>query len=37
MALIDLKIFSESLGMQTSVYVIIPQGSTAGEIGVDRA
>ncbi len=34
MALIDLKIFSESLGMQTSVYVVIPQRSTRGEIGI---
>lgn len=35
MALIDLKFFSEALGVQTSVYVIIPQKSSAGEIGVD--
>ena len=36
MAFIDLHFFSESLGMQTSAYVIIPQDSTAGEIGVNR-
>ncbi len=34
MAFIDLKFFSESLGMQTSVYVVIPQRSTNGEIGI---
>ncbi len=34
MALAELKIYSESLGMQTEVYVIIPQKSTSGEIGV---
>ncbi len=33
MALIDLHIFSESLGMQTSVLVAIPQKSSVGEIG----
>lgn len=36
MALIDLKIYSESLGMQTEVYVVIPQRSSAGEIGIDN-
>ncbi len=36
MALIDLHIFSESLGMQTSVTVVIPQRSTAGEIGTSN-
>lgn len=36
MAFVDLKFFSESLGMQASVYVVIPQKSTAGEIGVTR-
>ena len=34
MALSELSIFSESLGMQTTVYVIIPQKSNQGEIGV---
>ncbi len=34
MALIDLSIYSEALGMQTSVYVIIPQQNTKGEIGI---
>ncbi len=33
MALIDLGIFSEALGIQTSVQVVIPQRSTVGEIG----
>ncbi len=36
MALIDLKIFSESLGMQTSVLVVIPQRNTSGEIGIEN-
>lgn len=36
MALINLKFFSESLGMQTEVYVIMPQRSTAGEIGISN-
>lgn len=35
MAFINLKFYSEALGMQTEVYVVIPQKSTAGEIGVD--
>ena len=34
MALSELKFFSESLHMQTSVYAIIPQRKTNGEIGV---
>lgn len=37
MAFIELSIYSENLGMQTSVSVVIPQKSTSGEIGVDRA
>ncbi len=36
MALIDLCIFSESLGMQTSVKILIPQMSTVGEIGTNN-
>ena len=32
MAFVDLHFFSESLGIQTSAYVIIPQGSAVGEI-----
>ncbi len=36
MALIELGIFSEALGMQTSVKIIIPQKSTVGEIGTDN-
>lgn len=36
MALIDLKFFSETLGMQTEAYVIIPQKSSVGEIGIDN-
>ena len=35
MALINLKIYSESLGMQTEVIAAIPQRNTAGEIGID--
>lgn len=34
MALIDLKFYSEALGMQAEAYVVIPQKSTAGEIGI---
>lgn len=34
MAFIELHVYSESLGMQTTVNVIIPQKSTAGEIGM---
>lgn len=33
MALCELHIYSEALGMQTTVNVIIPQKSTNGEIG----
>ncbi len=36
MAFIDLHIFSEALGMQTSVFVAIPQRSTEGEIGTSN-
>ena len=32
MALAELKFFSEALGMQTEVYVVLPQESTAGDI-----
>lgn len=35
MALIDLKFFSEAMGMQVEVQVVIPQKSAAGEIGID--
>lgn len=34
MALIDLKFYSRSLRMQTEAYVVIPQRSTKGEIGI---
>ena len=34
MAFLDLKFYSEALEMQTEVYVIIPQRSAAGQIGV---
>ncbi len=34
MALIDLKFYSEALGMQAEAYIVIPQKSTAGEIGI---
>ncbi len=36
MALAELKFFSESLGMQTEAYVVIPQRSAQGEIGIDN-
>ena len=36
MALINLRIFSENLGMQTAVNVVIPQKNTNGEIGVSN-
>lgn len=35
MALVELKFYSQMLGMQTEVYIVIPQKSTVGEIGVD--
>ena len=34
MALIELKFFSQTLGMQAEAYVVIPQKSTNGEIGI---
>ena len=34
MAFMNLKFYSEALGMQTEVYVVIPQRQTSGEIGV---
>ena len=34
MAFMNLKFYSEALGMQTEVYVVIPQRQTNGEIGV---
>lgn len=37
MAFIDLKFYSEALGMQTEVYVVIPQKSNNGEIGIGTA
>lgn len=36
MALCEMRIFSESLRMQTTVNVVIPQKSTNGEIGVSQ-
>ncbi len=36
MALINLGIYSEALGMQTSVEIVIPQKSTIGEIGTNN-
>ena len=36
MAWNELHIFSESLGMQTTVHVLIPQNKTSGEIGVNN-
>ena len=35
MAFVDLKFYSNVLGMQTEVAVVIPQGANAGEIGVE--
>ena len=34
MALINLKFYSQMLGMQTEAYVVIPQKATKGEIGI---
>ncbi|MDD6483019.1 MAG: alpha/beta hydrolase family protein [Clostridiales bacterium] len=34
MAFVQLHIFSEALGMQTEVYVVMPQKSADGEIGI---
>lgn len=34
MALIELNVYSEALGMQTQVLVIMPQRSTLGQIGI---
>jgi len=34
MALSEMHIFSEALGVQTTVYVVIPQRNTGGEIGI---
>lgn len=36
MAFANLKFYSESLGMQTEVYVVIPQQSSVGEIGIEN-
>ena len=36
MALINLKIFSEKLGIQTTVNIVIPQKNTDGEIGISN-
>lgn len=36
MALITLKFYSEALGMQTEVYVAMPQKSSNGEIGIEN-
>lgn len=35
MAFIDLKFYSRMLGMQAEAYVVIPQKSTVGEIGIE--
>lgn len=37
MALIELNFYSEALGMQSQVMVILPQKSSAGEIGISTA
>ncbi len=36
MAFINIKFFSESLRMQSEVYVVIPQRSSVGEIGIEN-
>ena len=36
MAFMDFKFYSESLRMQTEVYVVMPQRSSAGEIGIEN-
>ena len=36
MAFISIKFFSEALRIQSEIYVIIPQKSTVGEIGVEN-
>lgn len=36
MALVTLNVFSEALGMQTEVQVILPQRSSQGEIGIQN-
>ena len=35
MAFLQFHFFSESLGMQTEVYVVMPQRRTSGQIGID--
>lgn len=35
MALIELKFFSQTLGMQAEAYIVVPQKSTSGEIGIE--
>ncbi len=35
MALVELKFYSQMLGMQTEAYVVIPQRFTNGEIGIE--
>lgn len=35
MALIDFKFYSQKLGMQAEAYIVIPQNSTTGEIGLE--
>ena len=37
MAFCELHLFSRALGLQTTVYAIIPQNATTGEIGVEKA
>lgn len=36
MALINMKVYSEMLGKQTEILVVIPQRNTLGEIGVNK-
>ena len=35
MAFMQLNFYSNMLGMQTDVYIVIPQKFTDGEIGID--
>ncbi len=36
MAFINLKFFSNTLGMQTEIYAVVPQKERSGEIGTDK-
>ena len=36
MAFLDFRFYSEALGMQTECYVVLPQRSSSGEIGIEN-